>query len=349
LKKIVIKPRRRAKLTKVALIGGGSWATALAKILADNNIKVNWWMRSADKISFIKKYHRNPKYLSSVDINTKRCRPTNNIKRVIRFSNYIILAVPAAFLDETLAKVKARQLSKKIIISGIKGIVPEGNLLVADYMLQKFEVPMSQFAVLGGPCHAEEIAQEKLSYLTVSSASESTAEKVVKLVDCRYVKAHPSNDVFGVEYAAVLKNIVAIASGICHGLGFGDNFQAVLISNAIQEIDKFITKVVPKQANGKPFKRDIRSSVYLGDLMVTTYSQFSRNRTFGNMIGKGYPVKSAQMEMDMVAEGYYAAKSIHEINKEFKVGMPITEAVYNILYEQTSPAFEMDMLAQKLN
>jgi len=335
---------------KIAVIGGGSWATALVKILIDNNHRIKWWMRDHEAITFIKNYHRNPKYLSSVHLTLRRCKLYKNLRRVLATSDIIIIAIPAAFIKDTFSKIPTKRLihreiwmllKKKIIVSAVKGIVPDENLVVMDYFQNTYKVIPANYVLISGPCHAEEVAQEKLSYLTFSSSNDKNAAKIASLFKCRYTKTAVSNDVYGNEYAAVLKNIFAIASGISHGVGYGDNFQAVLMSNAIQEMKKFINTLHPLQ-------RDIKSSSYLGDLLVTSYSQYSRNRTFGNMIGKGYSVKSAQIEMSMVAEGYYAVKSIHQLNKELKVDMPITEAVYNILYEQIAPALEMQLLADNL-
>ncbi len=232
-------------------------------------------------------------------------------------------------------------MKDKIIVSAIKGLIPDDNLIVGEFFNQQYGVPLEQLVVISGPCHAEEIALERLSYLTFASDDIRVARLISQLFSCHYVKTSVSDDIYGTEYAAVMKNIVAIAAGICHGLRYGDNFQAVLVANAIQEIERFVAAV-------HPIERDIKSSAYLGDLLVTAYSQFSRNRTFGTMIGKGYSVKSAQMEMLMIAEGYFAVKGIKEINDQYKVHMPITTAVYNILYERISPALEIRLLTDQL-
>lgn len=334
----------KRQYTKIALIGGGSFATALAKMLTDNQNRVSWWMRDLDNIAYIKEYKHNRKYLSSVEINTKKCRPTNKITRVIKDADVIILAVPAAFLENSLSKLTAKDFKGKIVASAIKGLVPINGekLIVAKYMQKHFGVEEDNMAVITGPCHAEEVAREKLSYLTVASTNTDTASKVGDLINCRYINVVISEDVYGTEYAAVLKNIYALASGICNGLGYGDNFQAVLISNAIQEIKRFIDKVYP-------IHRDVKDSSYLGDLLVTAYSQFSRNRTFGQMIGKGYSVASVQMEMNMVAEGYYATSSIHSLNDDYNVDMPIMEAVYNTLYNASPASYEFRALISKLS
>ena len=256
-------------------------------------------------------------------------------------ADIIIVVIPSAFIHGVLGEVKINNVHKKVFVSAVKGIVPEFHSIPARYIHKQFDLPYEQIAVISGPCHAEEVALERLSYLTISSHSEKVATDVAELLSCRYIKTSISDDIFGTEFSAVLKNVYAIASGICHGLGYGDNFQAVLISNAIQEIERFVDGI-------KEMHRDVKSSAYLGDLLVTAYSQFSRNRTFGNMIGKGYSVKSAQMEMNMIAEGYYAAKSIYEINKKFNIDMPIATAVYHILYEKISPVIEMRILSDIL-
>jgi glycerol-3-phosphate dehydrogenase (NAD(P)+) len=297
-------------------------------------------MRNADTIDYIKKHHHNPKYISSADINAEKIDFFTNLNDAIRDAEIVIFAVTSAFLKDSLKELKI-ELENKFIVSAIKGIIPEDNLIIGDFFNQVYNVPFDNIGVISGPCHAEEVALERLSYLTIASQDVKKARMLATLLECRYIKTSVSDDIFGTEYAAVLKNVVAVAAGICHGLGYGDNFQAVLISNAIQEIKRFVDKV-------HPITRDIKSSAYLGDLLVTAYSQFSRNRTFGNMVGKGYSVKWAQLEMNMVAEGYYATKCIKEIKEKYNINMPITDAVYNILYEKISPGMEIRLLTENL-
>ncbi|WP_225871364.1 NAD(P)H-dependent glycerol-3-phosphate dehydrogenase [Pedobacter cryotolerans] len=331
-------------IPKIAMIGGGSWATAIIKMLTDNltEKEIFWWMRNEEAIDHIKAFKHNPNYLSSVEIKVPANHISSNIAEIVKQAEYIVLNVPAAFLKNTLKDINADDLKGKKIISAIKGIVPEENLIIGEYINQKFNIPLSDILVISGPCHAEEVALEKLSYLTIACMDVSLASDFAGFLGTRYIKTNVSDDIFGTEYAAVLKNIYAVASGICHGVGYGDNFQAVLISNAIREIKNFVDAV-------HPIDRDINESAYLGDLMVTAYSQFSRNRTFGNMIGKGYTVKSAQLEMNMIAEGYYAVNCMDFINQKYQVDMPISKAVYNILYKNSSPILEMKMLTEKLN
>lgn len=326
------------------MIGGGSWATAIVKMLSDNVVEkeIYWWMRNETAIVHLQKYKHNPNYLSSVEIRIPEARISSDIVQIISQAEYIVLNVPAAFLKETLSQVTPELLKGKKVISAIKGIVPDENLIIGEFLHQKYGLPLEDIVVISGPCHAEEVALEKLSYLTIASVDVDLAATFAGLLATRYIKTNVSDDIFGTEYAAVLKNIYAVASGICHGVGYGDNFQAVLISNAIREIKRFVDAV-------HPISRDIKESAYLGDLLVTAYSQFSRNRTFGNMIGKGYTVKSAQLEMNMVAEGYYAVNCMHHINKKYKVEMPISRAVYAILYERHSPHVEMRLLTEQLN
>ncbi len=326
----------------VAVIGGGSWATALIKILTDNKNDVCWWLRNQEYINHIIQYKHNPRYLSSVELHFTPQTLHADIKQIIAEANIVVLAVPAAFIESALADITPADLEGKIIVSAIKGIVPSENLIIGEFLHKKYFVPFENIAVISGPCHAEEVALEKLSYLTIACVNTENALKVAQLLTTRYIKVTVSDDIYGTEYAAVLKNIFAVASGICRGLGYGDNFQAVLTSNAIQEMKRFVDTV-------HPINRDIKDSAYLGDLLVTCYSQFSRNRTFGNMIGKGYSVKSAQLEMNMIAEGYYAAKCIHEINRTYKVHMPICRTVYAILYENISPLIEVRLLTEQLS
>ncbi|KHJ36939.1 glycerol-3-phosphate dehydrogenase [NAD(P)+] [Pedobacter glucosidilyticus] len=331
------------KLNRIAVIGGGSWATAIVKMLSDNFLEkeIYWWMRSEDAAQHIRKYKHNPNYLSSVEIKVDAAHIYTDIRKAIKNAQILLLNVPAAFLKDAFADLTPKDLKGKKIISAIKGIVPDENQIIAEFIHHKYEIPFQDIVVISGPCHAEEVALEKLSYLTIASPDLQLAELFASQISNRYIKTIVSDDIYGTEYAAVLKNIYAVASGICHGIGYGDNFQAVLISNAIREIGRFVAAI-------HPIDRDIKESAYLGDLMVTAYSQFSRNRTFGNMIGKGYTVKSAQLEMNMIAEGYYAVNSIHQINKIYKVNMPIARAVYAILYEKHSPQIEMKLLTEVL-
>jgi glycerol-3-phosphate dehydrogenase (NAD(P)+) len=329
------------KKKKVAVIGSGSWATALAKILLENVKHINWFMRKPETTDQFEKTGHNPRYLQNVEFDTNRITFYNDIDEITRESDILVMAIPSAYIPSIVGNLKT-DISKKYILSGIKGIVSEENLLIAQYLNKYFLVPFENIGVIAGPCHAEEVALERLSYLTVACLDENKAGIFARLIQCDYIKTMVSDDIWGTEYASVLKNIVAIASGICHGLRYGDNFQAVLISNAIQEIKRFVDTV-------HPITRDIKSSAYLGDLLVTAYSQFSRNRTFGMMIGKGYPVKAAKLELNMVAEGYYSSKCIFEINKNFNVEMPISEAVYKILYENASPKNEIAKLTEKLS
>jgi glycerol-3-phosphate dehydrogenase (NAD(P)+) len=332
------------QIKKITVVGGGSWATANIKMLTDNAIEkeIFWWMRNTESVEHIKKFGHNPNYLSSVEIKVPEQNISSDLKSLIQVSDCILLNVPAAFLKEALNGITPDDLVGKKIISAIKGIVPDENLIIGEFLNQKYNVPFDQFLVISGPCHAEEVALEKLSYLTIASQNNALAIEFAAMLNTRYIKTIVSDDIYGTEYGAVLKNVYAIASGICHGVGYGDNFQSVLISNAIRELDRFVASV-------HPINRDIKESAYLGDLLVTAYSQFSRNRTFGNMIGKGYTVTSAQLEMNMVAEGYYAVNCLHQVNRQYKVEMPICEAVYAILYKKSAPATEMRKLAEKLS
>jgi glycerol-3-phosphate dehydrogenase (NAD(P)+) len=330
------------KETKIAVIGGGSWATALVKILCDNQADVTWWMRNEEAVTHIRAFGRNPHYLSSAVINIPKDCVSTDLKATIAAADIIIVAVPAAFLHTTLSSLSPVDFSGKFVCSAIKGIVPEFNLIIGEYFNNYFKLPLEQVLVISGPCHAEEVALEKLSYLTISCLQQNHADAFAAILNNRYIRTVTSDDIYGTEYGAVLKNIYAIAAGIYHGLGYGDNFQSVLISNAIREMERFLAAV-------HPINRDIKESAYLGDLLVTAYSQFSRNRTFGNMVGKGYSVKSAQFEMGMIAEGYYAVKCIHEINRQYKVEMPICRTVFAVLYENISPLIEMKLLTEQLN
>ena len=329
-------------MEKFAVIGSGSWATAIVKILCNNVNKVNWYVRNLESAQYIKKYRHNPRYLQSVEFNLDKINVITDLQSAINSSEILVIATPSAFLNDLFKDIPRELFVDKVIFSAVKGIIPEYNSIPARFIHKTFGTPYDEIGIISGPCHAEEVALERLSYLTIACQDEDIADEVAELFACRYIKTTTSDDLFGTELSAVLKNVYSIASGICAGLGYGDNFQSVLISNAIQEIENFIDEV-------SPIHRDVKSSAYLGDLLVTAYSRFSRNRTFGFMIGKGYSVKTAQMEMDMIAEGYYAVKSVIEINKKFQVDMPIVEAVYNIVYEKISPVIEMRILTEKLS
>jgi len=328
-------------MLNIAVIGGGSWATALVKILCNNRDKVFWFMRNEEAVQHLLTYRHNPHYLQSVEFDLNKIEVSSNLSDIISKADVLIIATPSAFLVKLFENTNPEQFKGKVVYSAVKGIVPEYNAIPARFFHKTFGTPYSDIGIVSGPCHAEEVALERLSYLTIASQNEIQAREMANALACRYIKTTISDDLFGTELSAVLKNVYALAAGICAGLGYGDNFQSVLISNAIQEIENFIDEV-------SPIHRDVKSSAYLGDLLVTAYSKFSRNRTFGYMIGKGYSVKTAQLEMEMIAEGYYATKCAVEINKKFNVDMPILQAVYNILYEKISPTIEMKILSDRL-
>ena len=328
---------------KFAVFGGGSWATAIVKMLSENLEEVGWYMRNETALEHIKKDKHNPNYLSSVEFDISKLKLSNDINKMVIYADYLIFVIPSAFLYTELKKLNV-SLKGKIIFSAIKGIVPETSLIVGDHFFSNLKIPFKDIGVITGPCHAEEVALERLSYLTIACADDKKAQIVADHLSCDYIKCKTSEDIIGTEYAAMLKNIYAIAAGIAHGLGYGDNFQSVLMSNAIREMKKYVKKIYK-------MKRDINGSAYLGDLLVTGYSTFSRNRMFGNMIGKGYTVKSAQMEMSMIAEGYYATKSAYLLNqvKEKNAKTPIINAVYSILYEGKNAKNVFKALTDKLD
>lgn len=328
---------------KFGVIGGGSWATAIVKMLCENVDQVGWYMRSVYAIEHLKREQHNPSYLSAVEFDPNQLLLSNDINEIVTYADILIFAVPSAFVGGELKNLHT-SLDGKIIFSAIKGIMPESGKLVGSHFHDEYNIPFEHIGVISGPCHAEEVALERLSYLTIACAKEKIAQTVADHLSCHYIKCKTSDDIIGIEYAATLKNIYAIAAGIAHGLGYGDNFQSVLMSNAIREIKRYV-----KRAH--KMKRDINGSAYLGDLLVTGYSVFSRNRMFGNMIGKGYTVKSAQMEMSMVAEGYYAAKSALDLNntRKKKARIPIIEAVHSVLYKGKDPKKVFKKLADRLD
>ena len=321
---------------KIAIIGGGSWATAIAKIVVSHTHHIGWYMRRDDRIDDFRRLGHNPAYLTSVHFDVNEIHFDNDINRIVQQYDTLVFVTPSPYLKGHLKKLKTR-IRDKFVITAIKGIVPDDNLVCSEYFHEVWDVPYDRLAVIGGPSHAEEVALERLSYLTIGCADVEKAKAFADLISSEYIKTKTSQDVVGIEYSSVLKNVYAIAAGICSGLKYGDNFQSVLMSNAVQEMNRFVTTV-------HPIERNINDSVYMGDLLVTGYSNFSRNRTFGSMIGKGYSVKSAQMEMEMIAEGYFGTKCMKEINRHMHVNMPILDAVYNILYERINPQIEIKLL-----
>ncbi|MCF0207619.1 MAG: NAD(P)H-dependent glycerol-3-phosphate dehydrogenase [Bacteroidales bacterium] len=324
---------------KVAVIGSGSWATAIVKILTSNLDQTYWWVRNEDIVEGIKKYGHNPRYLSSTFIDPQSVEISTDVEEIAKKADYLVIVTPAAFLHESLLPLKNIDISCKKIITAVKGIIPETLQLLTDYFHAEFNVPMSQLSMISGPSHAEEIAQEKDTFLTALSQNEQLASEVAEMFRNRYVHTVTSTDILGAEIAIVMKNIYALGAGIYSGLGYGDNFLAAYIANCVREMKK----IVENMYHGE---RTLEDSVYLGDLLVTAYSRYSRNRMFGNMIGHGLSVRVAQLEMNMVAEGYYACRCIHEINKKLQFDIPIAETIYGILYEAKNVNSEMRNLAE---
>ena len=311
------------------------------KLLSSNAEQVGWWVRREETIKHITTYRHNPDYISAAQFDVSRLAMSSDIHAVVKNADVLVIAVPSAFLKASMDQLDPSELKGKTLFSAVKGIVPETNQIVGEYLFQHWRVKENDFGVICGPCHAEEVAMERLSYLTIACQNADTAKMMSTALNGRFLKTTLSDDIYGTEYGAILKNVVAVCAGISVGLGYGDNFRAVLVSRAIQEIARFVKAV-------HPIDRDINEPAYLGDLLVTAYSTFSRNREFGTMVGKGYSVRAAQMEMNMVAEGYYAVKCVHEINSKFKVDMPITESTYRMLYEKMAPVMEMRLLSDRL-
>ncbi len=325
---------------KIGIIGNGSWATAIAKLLNINNVDIFWFFRKKQDIDYIKQNRRNPRYLSTIEFNTEKIFFSDDINEIVENSQTLYFIVPSAYLDIHTQNLKV-SLKKKLLVSGIKGIIPSTNLLFTDHISSTFDISSENVVAIAGPSHAEEVAMGRLTFLTIVSQNLYNAEIVANQLENQYLRTFINDDIYGVEYSAVLKNIYALAAGICQALGYGDNFTAVLMSNAMQEIERFINTVDKRQ-------RNLFSSAYLGDLLGTAYSKFSRNRTFGLMIGKGYSVRAAKLEMNMIAEGYFATESFYKINSKFNIYMPILEAVYNILYQNKPAGFEIKLLTHKI-
>lgn len=321
-------------------MGGGSWATAIAKIVMNHEDKITWYMRRDDRIEEFKRLHHNPAYLTGLHFDVDRINFSSDINQVVKENDTLIFVVPSPYIKGHLKRLKAN-MREKMVVTAIKGIVPDESITVSRYFQRMFNVPEEQVACIGGPSHAEEVALDRLCYLTVGCRDLENAKVVADLFTNKYVKTSISTDIEGIEFSSVLKNVYAIAAGICHGLKMGDNFQAVLVANAVQEMKRFLTAVQPED-------RHVSDSAYLGDLLVTMYSNFSRNRVFGTMIGQGYSVKTAQLEMEMIAEGYYGTNCMKILNKRYHVNMPILDAVYSILYEKIAPSVEIKILSDSL-
>lgn len=325
------------------IIGSGSWATALVKILTDKKNAVNWWIRNEHTINYIRERNHNPSYLSSIEFDTSLLSMSSDIREVLQNSSILIIAIPSAYIEQSLGHLKPGDWAGKKVVSAVKGILPEQNILLNYYLEQQFGIPLENYFAVLGPCHAEEVAEEKLSYLTFSGTDINTASAIASVFATDYINPVVNHDILGVQYAAVLKNIYALGAGMAHGLEYGDNFLSVYIANAADEMAEFLRRsgaqhiVVGEHEGEDPITHrkspNYAASVYLGDLLVTCYSLHSRNRMFGNMIGKGYSVKAAQLEMNMVAEGYNAARCIHHINKTIQASVPIAETIYKILWE----------------
>ncbi len=324
------------------MVGNGSWATSLVKLLLENHSKVTWYVRNEQTAEYIRANGHNPFYTQEISFDPDRLNLTTDVNQTVEMADIILFCIPSAYFPAEVAPLRSSLLENKFVISAIKGMIPNENITIAEYFNQKHNVPFERIGVVSGPSHAEEVAMERLSYLTLSTKHRKVAEALCRMFECHFIKTIPGTDIFGVEYAAVLKNIYAIATGISHGLSYGDNFISVLVTNAFNEMRNFLHAAHPDTA-----RRTLKSS-YLGDLLVTCYSQFSRNRTFGAMIGKGYSVNSAQMEMNMVAEGYYGSRCIHELKKKFDLEMPIADAVYSILYENRPASRVIKELSGKL-
>ncbi|MDO5036186.1 MAG: glycerol-3-phosphate dehydrogenase [Porphyromonas sp.] len=327
---------------RIGIIGSGSWATALAKILLTTQEEVNWYFRFRETVKRFQASGHNPSYLTSVEFDTDRINFYTDIPSIVENSDTLLLVTPSPYIKGVLERAKPGTLKDKFIINAIKGIITDEYVLITEYLMERYGLPKEQLGVVSGPCHAEEVALERLSYLTVATADLTKAEVLKGVFEGEFVSCKVSSDLTGIEYSSVMKNIYAIMAGVCQGLRMGDNFQAVLLSNAAAEIDLLLNRVSSNAV------RKITDSVYLGDLMVTAYSRYSRNRTLGTLIGRGYSVKQAQLEMEMVAEGYYGTKCIHEVNKDLGLELPIAEAAYDILYRRADPAEKILELSQKL-
>lgn len=331
-----------------AIIGNGSWATALAKMLTHNNLVVNWWMRNEEAKEHFESHHHNLHYLSSVNFAPDSIRPSTDLNNVIQHSKNIIISVPSAYLQPLLLQLSQDAFQNKNIISAVKGILPNHHQLLNDFLYDHFHFQKENYFAISGPCHAEEVAQERLSYLTFSGENMEQTAMIAKNFNTPYIQTSSNNDIYGTQYAAVLKNIYALGAGIAHGLGYGDNFLSVYITNCYREMYEFLKHHFEKNCIEKKCP-DFHTSAYLGDLLVTCYSPHSRNRRFGSLLGKGYSIQAASAEMSMVAEGYNAAKGMHEIAQEHQIPLPICELIYDMLWNQKNLTFTFKKMESLLS
>ena len=332
---------------RIGIIGSGSWATAIAKIVTENGHHITWCLRQQSNIDYFEKRKHNPHYLRNAYFDLQKISFSTDIKLVVAASDIIIVAVPSIHIETTLASLEAADLKDKLIVSAVTGVLPVHNILLNDWLAQKFNFPLSSYFTLLGPSHAEEVAAEQLSYLTFSGLDETATTTIASYFKSEYINTIVNKDVIGVQYAGVAKNIYALGAGIAHGLEYGDNFLSVFIANCANEMQVLLKEIAKKELNDAS-NMNHNASVYLGDLLVTCYSLHSRNRTFGNMIGKGYSVRAAELELNMVAEGYNASKCIHTMNQTLKVKLPIMDAVYQILWEGAAPDLTFKNLEQIL-
>lgn len=328
-------------LQHLTIVGGGSWATALVKIFSESNIVVTWYLRSQAHVDYLLANGRNPHYLSFLQLNLQFIRPTSSLEEAITASDDVLFAVPSAYFEPEISGLDTELLNSKQLYVSIKGLVSERNLLPSVFLAEKADREADDIIVLAGPCHAEEIAMDRRTFLTVAGSNNAAVDRISNAISSSYLRVITNDDPLGVEYAAILKNVIGIACGIVRGLNYGDNFLAVVVSNSMREVQRFL-----QAADNRP--RDLYDSAYFGDLLVTAYSAFSRNGSFGQMIGRGYSVPMAENRMNMIAEGYPAVKGVLETARSLNVEMPVLSAAYRMLYHQASPFTEFKLLETQL-
>lgn len=326
--------------TRCGVIGYGSWATALVHTLVKNKVHVWWHIRNEEVMESLLTEGVNAKYLSEIEFDQSCISPVSDINEVVKNSEVLLIATPSAFLKNVMSDL-TESLEDKFILSATKGIIAEDYTTITEYFNRTYGLSYDHLGLISGPSHAEEVGMDRLSYLTVACKDEENARKIGEMFKSSTFKVSHSTDIYGIEYAAVLKNIYALAGGLAAGLGYGDNFRAVLTAACAKELTRFINE-------SYPFDRDTMNSAYLGDLLVTSYSSFSRNRRLGQLIGHGCTVKSALNEMTMIAEGYFAAECMKHINERHNVYMPIADMVYDVLYKRANPRKRMKELSTLL-
>ena len=315
--------------SRCAVIGHGSWATVLVKVLTTNESCVGWYVRNNEVLELLRDEGRNCRYLSDIEFDMNRIRLSDDLNAIVSEADILFLVTPAAYLKYYLSDLRI-SLKDKMVVSAVKGIIPDENLFVTDYLKQQYGLSDAQLCFICGPTHAEEVGHGQLTYLTLACKEVMNTRVVGEKLKTSYIKISCQSNIDYLERSSVLKNIYAIIVGIAVGMGYGDNFISVLVSNCIKEMYFLLD---PKNVNDLT---KFTPSNFFGDLLVSCYSSHSRNRQLGMLIGRGNTVKTALNEMTMVAEGYYSSAMLPFLPEEQRRQLPIAEKAYQVLHQGMS-------------